>query len=253
MPKQTLLELVQDILSDTDGDEVNSISDTPDSLQVAGIIKSSFYDMIDSKDSWPHLRTLMSLDASGDLTKPTHLKLPENVKSLQSFMYNKARAADTKLKFDDVEYMYPDQYLDMVNGYNTDSTNVITVTDYSGVTLAAKNDSPPSYWTSFDDEWLVCNSHDAAVDSSLQSSKTQCVAYRNPSWTLEDSFIPDLPDEAFSRLLAEAKSAAFVRLKQLTDVKSEQQAGRQRMAMSRKSWRAAGGIRQPNYARTTRK
>ena len=50
MPKLTLLDMTQDILSDIDSDEVNSISDTPDSLQVAGIIKSSFYDMIDIKE-----------------------------------------------------------------------------------------------------------------------------------------------------------------------------------------------------------
>ena len=76
------------------------------------------------------------------------------------------------------------------------------------------------------------------------------MATRNPSWTVSDSFIPDLPEEAFSRLLAEAKAACFGRLKQLTDNKSEQQAQRQRHAMARKSWRAHGGIRMPNYART---
>jgi hypothetical protein len=53
--------------------------------------------------------------------------------------------------------------------------------------------------------------------------------------------------------LAEAKAACFSRLKQLTDNKAEQQALRQRNAMSRKSWRAQGGIRMPDYSRRSLK
>ena len=249
MPKLTLLDMTQDILSDMDSDEVNSINDTPDSLQVVGIIKSSFYDLIDSKDSWPHLRSLMALD-SATSAKPTHMKLPVNVKALEGLKYNKKKAGETKAKIHDVEYKYPDEYLKLVNDYNTDADNVDTVVDYSGVSLAIKNDAAPTYWTSFDDEYIVFNSYDSAVESNLQNSKSQCVATRNPSWTVSDSFIPDLPEEAFSRLLAEAKAACFGRLKQLTDNKSEQQAQRQRHAMARKNWRAHGGIRMPNYART---
>lgn len=253
MPKMTLLEMTQDIMSDMDSDEINDINDTPDSLQVVQIIRSSFYDMIDSKDSWPHLRTLMSLDSSGDTAKPTHMKLPENVKSLQVLKYNKVKTGETRTKFQDVQYKYPDEFLHIVNGYNIDDAAVQAVTDYSGVTIAVKNDQAPTYWTSFDDEWVVFNSFDNTVDSALQSSKSQCVAYRSPSWTLSNDFIPDLPDEAFSRLLAEAKAASFSRLKQLTDNKAEQQAIRQRNAMSRKSWRAAGGIRMPDYSRRSLK
>jgi len=253
MPKQTLLEITQDILSDMDGDEVNSINDTPDSLQVAGIVKSSFYDLIDSKDSWPHLRSLMSLDASGDLTKPTHMRLPETVKSLELIKYNKVKTGETRTKFQDIHYKYPDEFLYIVNNYNIDDDSVQSVSDHSGVTFAIKNNQAPSYWTSFDDDWIVFNSFDSAVDASLQSSKTQCVAYRSPAWSLADDFTPDLPDEAFSRLLAEAKAACFSRLKQLTDNKAEQQAIRQRNAMSRKSWRAAGGIRMPDYSRAGKK
>lgn len=249
MPKLTLLDMTQDILSDMDSDEVNSINDTPDSLQVVGIIKSSFYDMIDSKDSWPHLRGLMALD-SATSAKPTHMKLPVNVKALEGLKYNKIKSGDTKAKIHDVDYKYPDEFLEIVNNYNTAADNVQTVADYSGVTIAIKNDAAPSYWTSFDDEYIVFNSYDSVIETNLQKSKSQCVATRNPAWTVSDSFIPDLPEEAFSRLLAEAKAACFGRLKQLTDNKSEQQAQRQRHAMSRKSWRAHGGIRMPNYGRT---
>ena len=118
MAKLTLLEMVQDILSDTDGDEVNDINDTPDALQIAGIIKSTYYAILDAKDSWPHLRTLMSLDASGETAKPTHMKLPENVKALELVKYNKVKVGETQSKYKDVVYLEPDTFLHKVNQYN---------------------------------------------------------------------------------------------------------------------------------------
>ena len=251
MAKMTLLDMVQDILSDMDDDEVNDISDTPSSLQVAQIIRSSFYDILDSKTSWPHLQTLMSLDSSADIEKPTHMRLPENIKELEFIKYNKRKLGDTKNLYQDLKYCYPDEFLERTNNYNTDESNVIQVTDYSGVNIAIKTDQAPTYWTSFDDNWIVCNSYDSAVDSTLQNEKTQCVATRSPAWVVSNTAVPDLPDEAFSRLLAEAKAACFIRLKQMSDPKAEQQAVRQRNAMSRRSWQAAGGIRMPNYGRTS--
>ena len=46
----TLLEIVQDILSDMDSDEVNSINDSVESLQVAQIVKTAYYNIVDGKD-----------------------------------------------------------------------------------------------------------------------------------------------------------------------------------------------------------
>lgn len=253
MAKLTLLDIVQDILSDMNSDEVNSIVDTPDSMQVAQIVRSTFFDILDSKDSWPHLRTLFQLDASTDSEKPTHMGLPENVKELQLVKYNKRKVDDTRDKFQEVEYAYPDVFLERVNAYNTAADDVTLVTDYSGVQFAIKNDEAPSFWTSFDDDNLVFNAYDSEVDDTLQASKTQCMATRNPVWEVADEFIPDLPEEAFSQLLAESKSACFYRLKQRQDPSSDLQGARQRRAMSRKSWRAAGGIRFPNWGRVSRK
>ena len=50
MAKMTLLEMTQDILSDMDSDEVNSIATTSESLQIAQIIKTAYYNIIDGRD-----------------------------------------------------------------------------------------------------------------------------------------------------------------------------------------------------------
>ncbi len=52
------------------------------------------------------------------------------------------------------------------------------------------------------------------MDTTLQTSKTLCYGQIIPTFTLEDSFIPDLDDTQFPLLLNEAKAIAFVELKQ---------------------------------------
>lgn len=68
-----------------------------------------------------------------------------------------------------------------------------------------------------------------------------------PTWTHLDDAVPDLPDEAFTLLKEEAKSRAMLRLKQVADQKSEQEARRQNQWLSRKQWRVNGGVKYPNY------
>jgi len=50
MAKLTLLEMTQDIMSDMDSDDVNSINDSVEALQVAQIIKTTYYNIIDGKN-----------------------------------------------------------------------------------------------------------------------------------------------------------------------------------------------------------
>ena len=93
MPRLTLLDLTQDILSDMSSDEVNSIDDTVESLQVAGIIKSTYFNIIDGRD-WPHLYQMFVLEASGDSNKPTHMRLPDNIIEIEWLKYNTRSVAD---------------------------------------------------------------------------------------------------------------------------------------------------------------
>jgi hypothetical protein len=253
MAKMTLIEIVQDILSDMNDDEVNSISDTIESLQVAQIVKSVYFEMMANKN-WPHLRTLDTLEASGDNTKPTHMKLPELVKELEWIEYN-SRATTTPAlsRYKQVEMVSVDDFLRRTNAYMNTNANVDEITDYSGVKFNIKNDAHPTFCTSFDDDYIVFNSYHSSLDTTLQEVHTRCSVYVEPSWSMVDNHIPDLPSEAFPALLAEAKSTAFNRIKQAPDGKAEQQSQRQRSWLSRKSWRANGGIKLPSYARRTRK
>ena len=246
--KQSLLDLTQDILSDMNSDEVSSVTDTLESMQVAQIIKSTYEEMM-SRKNWPHLQQLMTLDSSLTVTRPSHMKVREDIKEVVTLSYDKQKLSHTSPRWQEVEYLYPDEFLVKLNNRNTDLANTDEIEDGSGVKLLIKNDKAPTYWTSFDDENIVFDSYDSEVESTLQSSKSQVLAYIMPVFTIADAFVPDLPSELFSALLAEAKSVCFARIKQAPDAKAEQQATRSMHWISNKAFQTQGGWRFPNYGR----
>lgn len=250
MAKMTVLEMVQDIMSDMNSDNVNDINDTPESLRAAQIVQSVYNEIIDNRN-WPHLRTITQLENATTDNK-VKMAMPIGFKEVESIRYNKRKVTDTKDIYREITYLMPEDFLDVLNGRNSAESNVDTIVDYGLTKLFIRNDKQPEWWTSFDDEFIVFDSYDTAVDSTLQGSKTQVVAYTDPSFTLANSFTPDLPSEAFSAFLAEAKSVCFARIKQAPDEKSEQQARRQQRWLSRKAWKSRGGVTYPDFGRRRR-
>jgi len=250
--KRTLLDLTQSILSDLDGDEVNSITDTFESEQVASMVKESFLSM-SSNGNWPLHKQAIQIPSIGNVSQPTHMKPAEEMKELLSLRYNKVRENETRIRYETIEYADNDVFLRRINKENSDESNIQIVIDPSGVQLLIRNDAQPSIYTSFDDETIVFDSYDSAVEASLQESKTQAIAYMMPIWVHSDDAIIDLPDGAFSALLNEALSRASLRLRQTADQKAEQEVTRQQRWLARNSRKISGGIRYPDYGRRSRK
>lgn len=248
MPKQTLLQMTQSILSDMSSDEVNSISDTIEAAQVAQIIKDTYFNLIDGRD-WPHLYQLFQLTASGDNTKPTHMTLPEDVIDINWVKYNTKEEVSDAERFQDIAYKTPQEFMKILDARKSDASNTLVVTDDSGVQLNIQDDKAPQYYTSFDNDNLIFDSYDAALDSTLAENKTQCYGKLYPSWTHSDNAIPDLPAQAFSLLLNESKATCALKLLQAQDVKAEQHSLTQRRRMSQEAWRVTNGITYGNYGR----
>jgi hypothetical protein len=250
--KQPLIEIVQTIMNDIDGDFVNSIADTEESLQVASIVRTTFYELFNRKQ-WAHSKTINKLQGLSNSEYPTYLKLPENLYHLDELTYDKSRLNDTRLLLQTVKWREPEHFLRLTNEFNVQNDNVEVKQTLNGVTLKIMNDRPPRYYTTFDDQHLVLDSYDSEVDSVLQSDKTQAIYYEIPDFLMEDTFIPKLPLEAFPYLIAEATSAASLKVRQMEDAKAEQQAKRQSVRASQRSRRAASGTRYPDYGRRSGK
>jgi len=247
--KSTLLDLAQDISSSMDGDEFGSISDTFESEQIVTILRTVYRDIISNRN-WPHLKKAINLVPSISTDFPTHMTIAENVKELVLINYNKQKNGTTRLDYQPVTWQENDEFLRRQNALNNDNDTVDVIADPTGVQLLIQNNKAPDYYTSFDDNTLVFDSYDEEIDSTLVGSKFQGVAYLMPDVFLEtDSFIVDLPEEAFSAFYNEAKSLAFLELRQQGHAKAEQVAGKQQRWLARKAWRVNGGIQYPDYGR----
>lgn len=246
--KKTLLELTQDILNDLDSDEVNSINDTIESSQVAQIIRATYEAMMSNRN-WPHQKRLLTLEVLGDESLPTHVNVQEPIKEMISVKYNASKVGETRKFYQPVYWIEPDDFLRVSNSRNTDDSNIDVIFDSSDIELFIRNDQPPRYFTSFNDNTLVFDSYDSAIDDTIQASKIQAMAYIMPDWVHDDDGVPDLPIDAFSALLEEAKSRCFVKLKQQSDPTAANEARRQQAWLSRKAWRVAGGVKYPSYGR----
>jgi len=246
--KETILEIVQSCLSEMNSDNVNSIDDTVESQRVALLLKDIYIEMVDFRD-WQQHKKLVTLDSSADNTKPNYLKLPENTQETKWVRYNRKQLGQTRDIWDSMTYLYPDVFIKQVNERNTDASNVDVITDWDGSQLSIVNDKAPQYWTSFDDTWLVFDSWDSSVESTLQSSNSQAYILTDPGISLVDGFVVDLPVDAFSAIKTALKERAFENIKQMRSLSVSAEAARQRNRMSRKNWKAMGGVRTPNYGR----
>lgn len=252
--KRTLLDLTQSILSSLNSDEVNSISDTTESLQVANILKDTYLNVIYRVD-FPEHSQLIQLDPSLDPNIPVLMYVPSNIGKIEWIKYfnsnvlNDVNTSTHGINVDLVPsantaaapppgYLYVTilpirQFIDMTNGFNPNDPNVDsfvftdTYNQRPGVfTFYYRDDRQPQYCTILSDHYVIFDSYDSTQDSTLQSSKTECFGEIIPNWNMTDTFIPNLDDEQFTLLLNEAKALAFFELKQSPHPKAEQEAKR---------------------------
>jgi hypothetical protein len=249
--KMTLLDITQSILSAMDSDYANSIGDTVEAEQVATIVKETYYYLINNILDLPEHKEIISLTALADTNHPTYFTIPSNVKRIELFRYNRATASDTDLNYGTVEYITPIEFQNLVNMRKESDSAVIKYSDFSAGSLLIQNDKHPDYWTSFDDNYIVCDSFLSSLDSTLQASKTFCYGLTEPTWTHSDNFIPDLDSHLFPLLLEEAKSAAFVYLKQVSNPNSQSRARKQLTQLYNSKHRVPRNRHdeQPNYGR----
>lgn len=316
--KYTLLDMTQSILSSMSSDEVNSIGDTTESMQVAEIIRQKYFDII-NRVPLPEHEQPVQLDASLSADSPVLMFVPDGVAGLTWLKYYNSNildvaattsthgtntdivstagwmttsgssvligtgtktftvsasltisTGDTALAQYDVDnymigtvtsysgttlilditevvgagtysfwnitqdttvaappgYQYVNiipvkQFIELVNAYDPGSSNIETFTFTDNVsgfpgsyTFAFYNDRQPTYCCIVNNYYVIFNSYDSTQDTTLQSSKTMGWGRVIPTFSMTDSFTPNLAEEQFQLLLNEAKALAFFELKQ---------------------------------------
>lgn len=239
MAAYTTLDYTQTILSSLDSDEVNSISDTVESLQVANIIKTVYND-IQARTDLPEHKTLFELTASGDTSAPNIMYRPSDIISIDWVQYDKILSTETDPNYQEITFMPIGQFLVMTNTQNTDEAWIdeVSLTISSDtVTFKYRNDTGPKYYTTFDDSTIVFDAYDSAVDTTLQKAKTRCYGKKDQAFQMTDTFVPFVDRDLSTLLLNEAKVLAFAELKQTQHAVAGQWA-RRGWVKSQKSKRA---------------
>lgn len=246
--RMTLLEIVQNILSAMDAEEVTSITDTVESYQVAQEVKTTYYENFSNFELKSRLELLYLDDSDKELAAefqylyPHTLKIPDEVDNIKWFKYNTNRDV-TDPVWKELEYLTPEQYLDHVTQNTNSSTTYLVRDPTNSQRYYLKSDQHPTYWTTFDNEYIVVDSFISDyvettvgedVTSILENGRmlgdyTMVYAEVIPPWTMSDAFTPDLDDKFFPMLLAEAKSACFINYKGVSNSKEEQRSRRQRV------------------------
>lgn len=235
MKKMTLLEMVQNIASALDTDEVNSITDTTESLQIAEVIKETYYEQFNNIFV-AESQGLFALDSVSDVDSPNYLRVPPNVSKIKYIKYRDYRAGGM---FGEVTYVSPETFLDMQLQFPGPDDGLSETTDpSSGVVYYVQNNAYPTYFTLFDDDYIAFNSYDSDYETTMQGINSIGFGTLNREFEMEDDFVPHLDGSLFPLLLAEAKSTCFINIKQVASSKEEQKARRQRIRMQNDQFRA---------------
>lgn len=212
MAKMTLIDAVQQILSDADSDTVDSINDTVESEQCARCIQDAFNRIVNLHDL-EHIKQIDRLDATS-ATTPNVLLRPEGLHSIEWVQYDTKVAASDPQKYNYMTYYEPDEFLTKIQGRNTDDSTVDAVnlvTLGMDVILPIRNDQAPSFYTVMDSgsDHLVFDSYDSDLETNLQQSKNLVYGTMRPTLTLTNLSTFTVPKHLESLIISEARAMFF--------------------------------------------
>jgi hypothetical protein len=210
MAKQTLLQIVQSILSDMDGDEVNSINDTIEATQVASVVREVHRAIVEEFDL-QSTETLFRLDDPLSTARPTHMLVPSNIFDVTLVRYNKSDAVSaTPPRYVEIPYVSRTEFLEAVSNRDPAQAEYQEATDPSGVVFIIRNNKHPDFYTTFDGgNTLVFDSFDVATHDTLHKNRTQCLGKLKNELALTDAATLDVPETLESLVTNEAREMCF--------------------------------------------
>lgn len=241
MEKMTLLQMTQNILSAMNSDEINSIADTVESQQVADEIQTTFRELYNNHDLGT-FEGLVNLESPASTVTPHILTLPTNVQFIKWLKYRDYRNTSSDLTYKDLVYLDPEVFVKHIAEQVDPPSDVhVRLLATSPITYPIANDRAPRYYTIFENnQSIVFDAFDATYESYLTGSNSLAWATQYKTFTMADAFVPQIPASEFPHLLAEAKSACFINLKEIANSNETMRARRQLVKSQRRPVSVAG-------------
>lgn len=232
----TLKEMVDLILNAMDSDSVNSITDTVESLDIAYTIRSCYYDMATDLDLPEHNR-VYELNASGDNAKPVLMTMPTNALNLKWLKYDMQVSGDTVSDYQYLDRVDLETFMlrqEALREYTSDVDEMVFTSNSESFPYMYWTDRHPKYYTTYDDNTLLFDAHDSALDTTLQKSKTMAFGNVYPVFTIDDDFYPEIDPSQFSLLINKAKVRCFNEKKQMINTEALKEERRQRIIVQKR-------------------
>jgi hypothetical protein len=241
MQKMTLLDMTQNILSAMNSDEVNSITDTVESQQVAEEIRTTFLELYNNHDMGS-FEGLVNLESPGSSSTPHVLTLPTNVQFVKWIKYRDFSNTSSDVTYKELEYLDPEVFVQHIVEQTDPASSVsVQLLPTSAVTYPIDNTRAPRYYTILDDDQtIVFDAFDNAHESWLTGGNSLAWATQYKTFTVDDNFIPPIPASEFPHLLAEAKAACFINIKEIANSNESMRARRQLVRSQRRPASVAG-------------
>ena len=252
MAKRTILKLVQDIGKAIGSDEIDSLDETIESVEIADILEQVFNEVI-SRKRWEFLKDRpRQLDArAGGSTQLNTLVIPSDVTRVNCLQYRNTE--NTRVEFTKIQYLQPCEFYEQVQPRNPADDNITAIAGTDGVLLNIITDAPPTFWTSFDEEIITFDAYDAAkgtgnlvADSVIIADIVPAVDFTDPTAVLP------LPQRMETLIYNEAISTCAIRLRQTVDPKAERIARRQHIALREQEHITNKDFEEKSYGRRTR-
>lgn len=207
---RTLLYTVQRVLEKLDLDVINSINDSQDAILVAREAEDTFYDLV-NRNEWPERFDLIEIESVGDTNNPTALRLPDNVLNISSLRYDVTGPDDTDTIIREIEQLDTEDFLDRIYNRSDIDDDIVTV-DYKGIPLYIFDIQAPTFFTTFDNEFIIFDSWYASQETTVQGSKTIVQASSIPTFEFDDDYIIPLEATTYPLYLSEVAAAASMYL-----------------------------------------
>lgn len=141
-------------------------------------------------------------------------------------------------KFYRVTYLPVEDFINLCNSRQPDDDNVeITLYGPDDIQLMVYTDRSPTYWTSVNDDYIIFDSYDSTVESTILANNTEVFVDKDPGFSLEDYHVINLPANLVPYLEAQVESYCMATLKQQPNPKSEQKERKLRVRQQRNKWR----------------
>lgn len=244
---RTLLYTVQRVLEKLDLDDVNSINDTQDAVLVAREAEDTYYDLI-NRNEWPERYDLIEVESVSDVTNPTALRLPDNVLNISSLRYDVTGPDDVETIVRELEQLDVEEFLDRMYARHSNDVDIV-LADYKGIDLYVYNNQAPTFYTTFDNEYLILDSWYGSQESTVNGTKSIVRASSLPAFELVDEYVIPLEATTYPLYLSEVAAAVSLYLNGTQSPEDERRRNRGISRLRRKAFRTERQIKSNKFGR----